>query len=63
MILIKTIPSSLMDDGSIEVFEEDFNNQTDGDSYGTSLNSCLIDYPSKIEEHPLFWNSTRTLKE
>ena len=46
----KTIPSSLMDDSSIDLWGEDFNNQDDGDSYTRrSLNSCLIDYPSDLD--------------
>ena len=43
----KAIPSSLMDDSSIDLWDEDFNNRADGDGYGArTLNSCLINYPT-----------------
>ena len=43
----KAIPSSLMDDSSIDLWDEDFNNRADGDQYGSrTLNSCLINYPT-----------------
>ena len=42
----KTIPSSLMDDSSIDLWEQDFDNKWDGDYSTRKYNSCLIDYPS-----------------
>ena len=46
----KTIPSSLMDDSSVDLWGEDFNNKSDGDSNYRQFNSCLMGYPSSLQK-------------